>query len=355
MKITAFTPRILHRTPTRAQTTAPLDTVQLSGGNRKPALAKQAMAVAAIVALAAVLLPHPPVVNQMADITLTAGPVATVQLAQLASSGVLQSKDQNGDTTLSHLHQLAHEPIAQGIDRAQAMRELMANLAQPGEIRQNNRGTCAITSIEYIHDKTHPADYARVVTGLLSKNGTTNLANGECIERNASGTLADDSQRTSVDRVYQSSLSGFASAPEGYIYNNNQTGGGAHIYSDGTVAHSGTTGAETVRALRATLNQPYSCHTEPGHCDADLQTSLQEGRQPEVFLIWAPNPSDTHRLHALVVEKVESDKVLLRNPWGAWDTGSSKDGPPRQIVNSKTGLISLDKAEFYNRLNAVLD
>jgi len=251
--------------------------------------------------------------------------------------------------------------VPAGVNKPTAYRELVGNIAEPGNTNQRDRGTCAPTTVEYIHAKNQPSDYARTVTGLFSEKGDVRLRNGDTLHRNASGLGPDNSGRTSVDRIYQSSMMDYADGDK-MTYDNARD---KHINADGSVAHSGMYTNEKRKSMEAVTGEG---HESTGYDDKkfgffglkrftlerDMMHELQEGRNPNVSMVWDKNPGARDTNHALSVDRIDGDYVYLRNPWGDNEKGGS-NGPPREVVDPKTGLVRMKKDDFYERLNSVTE
>ncbi len=278
---------------------------------------------------------------------------------KILGNGRLMNKDRQGATTLQHLDQFDRQKVAPGLDKAEGYRELVGNIAEPGNTNQRARGTCAPTTVEFVHAKNQPSDYARTVTGLFSEKGEVRMNNGDTLKRNASGLPADNSGRTSVDRLYQSSMMDYADGDK-ITYDNQKD---QHLKADGTKSHSGMFLNEVNRSMAAVTGENASTKgydpNRPGifgirrfALDRDLQHELKEGRNPSVAMVWDKNPGARDASHALAVTKMDGDYVYLRNPWGNDEKGGS-NGPPREVVDPNTGLVRMKKDDFYAHLQGV--
>ncbi len=278
---------------------------------------------------------------------------------KIMGNGRLLNRDRQGQTTLQHLEQLDRQRVPSQVNKPAAYRELVANIAEPGIISQRQRGTCAPTSIQYQHANKQPSDYARVTAGLLSEKGEVRLNNGETLKRNASGLAPDDSQRTSVDRIYQSTMMEYGNGDR-LTYNNATD---KHMNADGTESHKGMYPNEKLRTINAVTGQKHEVEDFGGSgmfgirrftTERDMQRELREGRNPSVSMVWDTNPGARDRNHALTVERIEGDYVYLRNPHGIDEDGKGS-GPPREVVPGQTGQIRMRKDDFYGRLNNVTE
>ncbi|MBN9416356.1 MAG: hypothetical protein J0I12_13010 [Candidatus Eremiobacteraeota bacterium] len=284
---------------------------------------------------------------------------ADANFLKIMGNGRLTNRDRQGQTTLQHLDQLDRQKVPKEVDKPTAYRELVANIAEPGNTNQRGRGTCAPTSVEYVHVKNQPSDYARVVTGLLSEKGEVRMNNGETMKRNASGLGPDNSGRTSVDRIYQSSMMDYADGDK--MTYNNQTD--QHVGADGKNSHQGMYLNEEAKALNAVTGERQTSRgVDPNNTgfmgirrfttDRDLRHELSEGRNPIVCMTWDQSPGARDKDHALTITKMDGDYVYLRNPWGNDEKGGT-NGPPREVVDPNTGLVRMKKDDFYARLTGI--
>ncbi|MBS2036998.1 hypothetical protein JST97_18555 [bacterium] len=286
---------------------------------------------------------------------------ADANFLKILGNGRLMNKDKQGQTTLQHLEQLDRQRVPSQVDKPTAYRELVANIAEPGNTNQRDRGTCAPTSVEYLHAKNQPSDYARTVTGLLSEKGEVRMNNGDILRRNASGLGPDDSGRTSVDRIYQSSMMDYADGDK-LTYNNATD---QHVDAHGNNHHSGMFSEEKRRSLDAITGQKNDVRGYDDNktgifgirrftLERDMMHELHEGRNPSVSMVWDKNPGARDANHALTVERIDGDYIYLRNPWGNDEKGGT-NGPPREVVDPKTGVVRMKKDDFYSRLNEVTE
>ena len=112
----------------------------------------------------------------------------------------------------------------QPIDKKQVLSDLVDEVGVPYKfINQNNRGTCAATSISHKLALEQPAEYARLVTDLAT-TGKSNLANGDTIQVPSPDVFqSDNSTRSDGERLLQSSLMDYAHP--GFSYQNWNPGG----------------------------------------------------------------------------------------------------------------------------------
>jgi hypothetical protein len=90
------------------------------------------------------------------------------------------------------------------------MEDLMKELANPDQnINQSSKGTCTCTSMSFGLAKNRPAEYARLMTDLLT-TGKTKLANGDTISPPGDAYAFDGTSRSEGERLLQSSLMNYA-------------------------------------------------------------------------------------------------------------------------------------------------
>lgn len=117
---------------------------------------------------------------------------------------------------LETLGRLADQPmvgfLAVRPGRVRLVGELLRTLAEPGRINQGLKGTCAVTCVESWLAETAPAEYARLLVGLLGPEGSVMLQNGEPLLRDQSRLLWDEREasRSPVSRIFQAAAMGYA-------------------------------------------------------------------------------------------------------------------------------------------------
>jgi len=259
--------------------------------------------------------------------------------------GMLGRKDlKTGQTLLDHLARFASQGVdarasQAGLTTGQVLGELVMELAHPGLINQSNRGTCAAATAQYYMAINHPAEYARLVTDLMT-TGQSTTAGGAVYRRDDGSMRRDDSTRNAVDRVMQSTLMDQSSQGD---YDN---------ATDRRANGSGGMSAEDMTAVLRDLTggTDGNMRTVPGNNSVVIQriaASTARGIEVPVGLDWSQ--SGMHAKHALLVTGIENGYVTLRNPWGAGERGTAHNGPARQVI-SGTGDIRMTLAEFQRRL-----
>ncbi len=160
-------------------------------------------------------------------------PVAALGLQKMLLEGKLPGPtDLAGEgTTLDHLATLAdpNTPLAQGVDRAALVTDLVQELATPSAVNQNPKGTCAPTAIAVQLAIQNPAEYARIVAGLASPDGEVELAGGTTLQREPGTEVDDGSGRSQVQRLMAPAFMEMANGDENY---NNRTDAGRGAWAD---------------------------------------------------------------------------------------------------------------------------
>jgi hypothetical protein len=144
---------------------------------------------------------------------------AQANLATLLANGTLSNKDSQGGTLLSNLKNISTltPPDGAPYTATQVLKETVNNLAQPNTfINQGTAGTCGPTTIEYMLATQQPAEYARIVGGLMDKEGTVTLQGDDRpLARLADAVPEDGRGRSNVDRIFQASLQNYNADPRG--------------------------------------------------------------------------------------------------------------------------------------------
>lgn len=282
--------------------------------------------------------------------------------------GTLSARDRQGRTTLEHLNTLEGQRVQAPLEKGTIFRELVGELAEPGRNAQRTRGTCVATSIQYIHATEHPADFARVMVGLVKEgDGDVEMAPprgggpAPVMRRNASGLPPDNSGRSSIDRIYQSSMMDFCNGVDTYDNNAGPNNVGQSTTPEGNT-YGGIWDRQGKLGLSAITGESYDDREQwPLRSDrgartdfeSDLRRELQAGRRVMVSMTWSSNPNDRDANHELVIVGVDEQYVYLRNPWGDGDQGGND--PPRERMRDRPGgVVRMRKEDFYARINGTV-
>ncbi len=267
------------------------------------------------------------------------------QFLQLVASGKLLAEDGRGGTMLDHLHQIAQQELAPGLDRKEVLTQLAGLLNDPDSFNQDRQETCTVTTIGRIQLQENPADFARMIAGLTSRDGSVELANGDTINRHQ-GSLSDNrSQRTILERLYQDALMEYGNGAEvdydvaGDRHSTGSTGLGAKGIARVAGAVLGRGVPFTVLENGAKPGGLY--HTV---FEAELEKYQQNGQEMLVGLKpWSSGG------HMLSVTEIRDGYVYLSNPWGDADQGGGN--PPREAVPGEDGgRIRMKLEDFLARL-----
>lgn len=273
------------------------------------------------------------------------------RLIRMLRDGTVDRVDDAGATVVDNLSRLDNQNMASGLTNREIMNEVMETVNRPGVIHQDTKGSCTVTTIEYLHAKKDPSHFIKTVADLTGESGETTLKNGERVLRNPTGLKADGTTRSNIDRIYQSTMMDYGG---GGHYDNLVDG---HIRLDGSNGGSGLWSNGYNRVEEGVLggtwrNRSFDLSDGPAAREAferNLAEVTARGDQVPISMKFAADPKDMHSNHMLSVHKMDDEFVYLRNPWGKGDKGGS-GGPPRQMLDNE-GNFRMKKSDFYDRLN----
>lgn len=283
-------------------------------------------------------------------------------LVQLLDSGKLQSTDKNGDSLLSNLDRLRTQEFAEEgserLDGNTVLGDVIKQTADPGLIRQGSKGTCVPTSLEFVQARNQPAEYARVVAGLTSKEGTVELKDGTNIARDHNLVAEDGSGRSSASRVYQASMMEFANGSLDYRneedqhFRNNWFGVSEPVTNNDGKPSRGLYPSQSEVLGEALFGKNFETHRGPHRGGGeqwkqDISGALEGEKVVRVGMRWSRNPDDRDGYHSLTVEKMDDKHVYLRNPWGAGEAGNQDEsrasGPIREALRPDGPALGQDQ------------
>ena len=280
-------------------------------------------------------------------------------LANLLGSGsLLSDRDlRSKQSLLKTLNRLATEPLPPDLDRSSLLSGLIQQVQDPGTITQGERGTCTVTTAEYMLASRAPAEYARVVTDLASASGRVVLANGARAERVPDSTAPDGSGRSAASRLFQSAMMEFGNPWLHYSDKKDRWGIGAFSFG------SGLLDSEVPKVINALLKDHYYNETPlpiidgtPGSLGndslmKDLETKIAKGQQVPASIDWLGSG------HEILILKIENGRAYFRNPWGPspLPPGSVTDGldGPKRRIETTGGIESMPIDELQPLIAAI--
>ncbi|MBL8950483.1 MAG: hypothetical protein JNK82_06880 [Myxococcaceae bacterium] len=239
-------------------------------------------------------------------------PVAALALQKMLFEGKLPgAEDLAGEgTTLDHLATLAdpNTPLAEGVDRAELVTDLVQELATPSAVNQMGKGTCAPTAVAIQLASQHPAEYARIVAGLASPEGTVVLAGGQTMKREPGTARDDGTGRSQVQQLMAPAFMEMANGDGSYT---NSTDAGAGAW------------ANTLDELyEQVMGRPMSEHTYGSDATPEEQAEAME-IMDDVLRAGGMVPMAIEYgggLHKILVTGTTTidgqEYVTYTNPWG---------------------------------------
>lgn len=269
----------------------------------------------------------------------------------LLRSPHLNSRDLAGGRLLDSLSKLATQKLAPGLSRGTIMKEVLDRIVAPEKINQRNRGTCTVTTLEYLLASKKPAEFARLITGLVSDRGVVKLADGSNLSRDSSGLAEDDSGRANIDRIFQSSMMEYSNGILTNYDNKDDKNLGWGVIDEG----SGLSRDEIRGAMEAALGASYRSESyfdspaDRATMIKRFQKALAAGKPVAIAIFWSRDLEGKKGYHQLAVTGLTGTHVELWNPWGAGERGQGE--PPRQLNSAKgAGHITMTIDELFSRM-----
>lgn len=134
----------------------------------------------------------------------------------LHERGLVTALDSEGVPLGTTLGALASEPLSPTLEaevgRVRLIGELVRNVVRPGRINQGLKYTCSVTSVESYLAETAPAEYVRLLAGLMGRAGKVLLRNGEQLQRNINlfQWSKREWRRSPVSRLFQAAAMAYA-------------------------------------------------------------------------------------------------------------------------------------------------
>jgi hypothetical protein len=227
-----------------------------------------------------------------------------------------------------------HMDIPETMDTLVA--DVIEEVADPFfQINQGTKGTCVPTSVQWITVTYFPAEYTRLMLGLLTQSGSATLANSDQVmvptdtyrydPQEDSPAVARFVRRSWSERLFQATMMNY-SRP-GMTYSNL-----LDVFTD---KRGGLTMDELLRLLRGLRNRQHQRLQGAG---ADLVSNLgQRLQSPNLpvltMMCWGAPPNQG--FHEVVGVRADATAVTFRNPWGGMNyrVGDMQPTPPRTCTN----------------------
>lgn len=143
-------------------------------------------------------------------------------LEDLEKQGILEQRDSTGRTLVDSLINVAEgpfwDPFTLEPGRTRIFGELVLNLSEPKRINQGLKGTCAAACVECYMAEREPAEYARIVSGLVTRDGLATLKSGATLvcDEDVLAPNVQERGRNPVSRIFQAACMEFAYPDRNY-------------------------------------------------------------------------------------------------------------------------------------------
>jgi hypothetical protein len=218
---------------------------------------------------------------------------------------------------------------------------IMIECSDPGQVDQSTRGTCTVTSMQYVLCTQNPAEYVRIMKGLLSQQGFALLHNGQKLIRVNDSIPPDTTWRSTSERVFQSALMLFA---RGH-------------YSNIDPENPGLNYEEIEKVIEALFGFNFEVYSGDWKFWEDqgqkiLDKLKGKGKLIRTFssLKWGEG------YHMVFLTELKQGRVFLRNPWGPTSdpVGTIYNDPPRRLEDSNIRLESMTEQDFKDSVRAIV-
>lgn len=240
-----------------------------------------------------------------------------------------------------------------GIESDLVVRQALRHVDNPLRVQQGaGRGTCGAGVIEYLLLRRDASEFVRIVDGITGFSGETKLKSGRTLKLPRTAIERDDTGRTDVDRLFQSTIMNHATLMSWiFDYDNPKDDETfwASVKGNSQMPIWGFTSMyEDILGESRTSVSRASRSSED--LTADTLAAVTRGDRVPVILEF----SSYHWLNVEWVTRASDGRVtswILRNPWG-WDDGSGH--PKREPLQEGGGRVRMTPADFTNALFAAV-
>ncbi|HMY21393.1 MAG TPA: peptidoglycan-binding protein, partial [Polyangium sp.] len=240
-----------------------------------------------------------------------------------------------------------------GIESDLLVRQVLRHVDNPLRVQQGvGRGTCGAGVIEYLLLRRDASEFVRIVDGITGFSGEAKLKSGRILKMPRTAITRDDTERTDVDRLFQSTIMNHATLMSWlFDYDNPKDDESfwASVKGNSQMPVWGFTSMyeDVLGESRTSISRASRPREEVA--EGALAAVARGDRVPVILEF-----SSFHWLSVEWVTRGGDGHVtawILRNPWG-WDDGS---GPPkREPLPEGGGRIKMTSADFTNALFAAV-
>lgn len=240
-----------------------------------------------------------------------------------------------------------------GVESDLLVRQVLRHVDNPLRVQQGvGRGTCGAGVIEYLLLRRDASEFVRIVDSITGFTGEAKLKSGRTLKMPRTAITRDDTERTDVDRMFQSTIMNHATLMSWlFDYDNPKDDESfwASVKGNSQMPVWGFTSMyeDVLGESRTSISRASRPREEVA--EGALAAVARGDRVPVILEF-----SSFHWLSVEWVTRGADGHVnawILRNPWG-WDDGS---GPPkREPLPEGGGRIKMTPADFTNALFAAV-
>jgi hypothetical protein len=294
--------------------------------------------------------------------------------------GKLADEDlsEDGSSLLQNLSKFENANFNEKIEKKNVFNDVLKEIDDPSQVCQGSRSTCGGTCAQIKLVKDYPSEYARLVLGLCTDEAkesnpqeTENVGfttcNGQEIKRNEGCLESDNSGRTTVDRIVQSSL---MEQGNGDIYKYDNQTDKSGWYNQGVHVNGFDFTGLRKYEMKSLMDSlfPYTSTivgSEEKYNDAGNTDPLKSNEEIDGYLKNLSENDDSAiaairfgatdaNMHWVMVTGADDNYVYFNNPWGYTDKGETfsknneiyKDLPDRYV--NTDGSECMTKDVFYD-------
>ncbi len=324
-----------------------------------------ATATAGLVNSAAWLTGTPEERTQLAAVMGEASGAGRADLTALALyTDKLKSVDTEGNTLLSNLAGLsttALAPEVEDLTRTQLLDSVLREVTHTDQVvRQGDYQTCVAASAQYELVRDAPAEYARLIHGLSSGDGTVRMAGQD--ELTLQPELFDkdlgEDVRTPAAALFQSAVMDYANGDADYDARLSATvrrshGKGGRVGLPGLIVESNEKVhvGEVPAQLFNTTYTPYKGNW--GDFAKLLKGIDTTGDTPPV-IVSLKLGDDLENGHTMAFHHFDGERIYLHNSWNPLPEQEGQDNQGLTLEDADTSLYSLPLSEFRRRYSNTL-
>ncbi|MCC6334457.1 MAG: hypothetical protein IT380_10780 [Myxococcales bacterium] len=280
--------------------------------------------------------------EKIVDVMAAGGDRACRAMAEIfkqSDGAMLNRVAKDGTRLIDSLDKLASTETGR-----QVLADCMYDIVVPGRIWQGQAPTCTVSSMQYELASQQPAEYARLLAGLVV-DGSVTMRGGGTLQISANASIFfsgyNHDRRSSTEAIFQSAAMEFANGGDSYSLSAQESHGADGRQYRGLFPDQ----------IRTMVGELFGVEYETREIGSDAEATaelneIMSRERPSRPVLFDIDMGDFN--HNVSLDRISGDRVYYRDPYTGRETSMSKEefrqrlvavhyAPPPEIPEFATG------------------